>query len=195
MPRKTRPQASAEEVVALYQKLEKTEQARFWELIQPDSPEHDDAVRYRNLSFLTDIAAVKMAALRLASFVIVTEETKGNNSTVAPLDEVTRRIYELMATVEYLGRFVRTPRNRERNLAIVNLRDGHRKLSFGQIGRNLMQLNPKWSRNGKPLSYATVKKAYLDTKGPLGLERPSRYRCICTYSLGTNAFVPIGLSE
>lgn len=75
-----------------------------------------------------------------------------------------RLLRQRVALGSELYRRTPKPRNTERNAAIVRLHD-EEKLSFGQIGRALAKRNSAWvGRDGKPLTYAAVEKAYRDEK-------------------------------
>jgi antirestriction protein ArdC len=90
------------------------------------------------------------------------------NETIASLDDRLERVMAVAKeslgmvkpALERSALFICRPKNEERNQEIVRLRDVDR-LSFGKIGRKLMQANPAWvGTNGKPLSSDTVKQAY-----------------------------------
>jgi hypothetical protein len=60
----------------------------------------------------------------------------------------------------------RSGRLQRRNAEIVRLRD-EKGLTFGQIPRALMRINPKWcGKDGGPLEREAVEKAYRRTKNP-----------------------------
>jgi len=65
---------------------------------------------------------------------------------------------------EAKSRFVPKPRNTERDATIVRLHD-EKKFSFGQIGRQLFNLNKAWvGPDGKYLQRDAVRQAYYRLK-------------------------------
>jgi hypothetical protein len=78
----------------------------------------------------------------------------------------------IRATADRLGGELRrrTPKARlaDRDREIVRLRD-ERGLTFGQIARQLLKINPAWcSKHGKPISEAACRQAYRRVTGRSG---------------------------